>query len=54
MVRTEIYLTTRQKNILRALGKRKGVSIASLIRLAIDLYIEQLEKEAARGSDETV
>lgn len=46
MIRTEIYLTARQKNILKALGKRRGVSIAALVRLAIDLYIELLEKEA--------
>jgi len=49
MIRTEVYLTTRQKNILRALSKRKNKSIAGLIRLAIDLYIELLEKESSNA-----
>lgn len=45
MIRTEIYLTTRQRNILRVRGKLKGLSMAHLIRIAIDLYIELLERE---------
>jgi len=45
MIRTEVYLTTRQRNILKIRGKLKGFSMAHFIRIAIDLYIELLEKE---------
>lgn len=45
MKRTEVYLTTRQRNILKIRGKLKGFSMAHLVRTAIDLYIEQLGKE---------
>jgi hypothetical protein len=48
--RTEVYLTTRQRNILTILAKKKNVSMAHLIRLSIDLYIEQLEKESKNGN----
>lgn len=45
MKRTDIYLTTRQRNILKVRSKLKGFSMAHLVRTAIDLYIEQLGKE---------
>lgn len=45
MIRTEVYLTTRQRNILKIRARLKDLSMAHLIRVAIDLYIESLEKE---------
>jgi len=36
MVRTQIQLTERQSRRLRALAKRQGVSMAELIRRAVD------------------
>ncbi len=46
MIRTDIYLTNRQRNILKVRSKLKGFSMAHLVRTAIDLYIEQLEVES--------
>lgn len=45
MIRTDIYLTNRQRNILKVRSKLKGFSMAHLVRTAIDLYIEQIGKE---------
>ena len=36
MVRTQIQLTERQSRRLQTLAKRKGVSVAELIRRAVD------------------
>ena len=36
MVRTQIQLTERQSRRLKALAKRQGVSVAELIRRAVD------------------
>lgn len=36
MVRTQIQLTERQSRRLKALAKRKGTSVAELIRRAVD------------------
>lgn len=42
-IRTEIYLTKRQRNTLQALAKREGISMAEQVRRAVDAYL--LEKE---------
>jgi Ribbon-helix-helix protein, copG family len=36
MVRTQIQLTERQSKRLKALAKRRGVSVAEIIRRAVD------------------
>lgn len=53
MQRTEIYLTTRQRNILRIIAKKRNVSMAHLIRVSIDLWIEQVEKEMKNGNNKS-
>jgi predicted DNA-binding protein len=45
MQRTNIYLTENQMKRLKALSKKKGVSVAELIRRVLD---EWLEKEGGR------
>lgn len=41
MVRTQIYLTERQKDELAAIAKTVGKKQSELIREAVDLLIEQ-------------
>jgi len=41
MVRTQIYLTERQRNELRAIAKTAGKKQSELIRVAVDRLIEQ-------------
>lgn len=40
MRRTNVYLDERQIDLLRLLGERRGESVASLVREAIDAYLE--------------
>jgi len=44
MQRTNIYLTGNQKKQLQALSKKKGVSVAELIRRVLDQWLENEEK----------
>jgi len=39
-LRTQIYLTERQRAELDAIGRREGKPLAELIRLAVDEYLE--------------
>ncbi len=48
MVRTQIQLTERQALRLRQLAQRRGVSIAALIREAVDLYAGDDDFEARK------
>ena len=41
MVRTQIYLTDRQRNELAAIGKTAGKKQSELIREAVDRLIDQ-------------
>ena len=41
MVRTQIYLTDRQRNELAAIGKTPGKKQSELIREAVDRLIDQ-------------
>ncbi len=47
MVRTQIQLTERQSRRLKALAKRQGISVAELIRRAVDRA-----SDAALAADE--
>ena len=42
MVRTQIYLTERQRNELAAIAKIAGKKQSELIRMAIDRLIDQM------------
>lgn len=43
MVRTQIQLTETQAKILHEMSKKKGISVAELIRLSVDSYLENKE-----------
>lgn len=47
MQRTNIYLDDRQVSLLRQLGTQRGEPVASLIRAAVD---EWLERQGARAA----
>lgn len=47
--RTNIYLDERQDALLRALSERRDVSVAALVRAAVD---EWLERQGARAVDD--
>jgi hypothetical protein len=42
--RTQIYLTTQQRRLLDALRRARGLSLAALIRDAIDAYLAAPER----------
>ena len=44
-VRTNIYLTDKQKALLERLSERTGAPVAELIRRAIDSYLTMRKKE---------
>jgi hypothetical protein len=44
MQRTNIYLTGNQVKQFKALSKKKGVSVAELIRRVLDQWLENEEK----------
>ena len=43
MIRTQIQLTERQTQCLKALAKERGVSMAKLIRQSVDALLESPE-----------
>ncbi|MBW1976281.1 MAG: ribbon-helix-helix protein, CopG family [Deltaproteobacteria bacterium] len=44
MVRTQVYLTERQRNELAAIAKMEGKKQSEIIREAIDLFIDQASR----------
>lgn len=44
MIRTNHHLTRQQVQALQALAKKTGLSVAELVRRAIDLYLAQQGK----------
>jgi metal-responsive CopG/Arc/MetJ family transcriptional regulator len=44
MVRTQIYLTEKERASLAKLSKEKGKKQSELIREAIDLYLEKMQQ----------
>lgn len=48
-ITTQIMLTPRQRKILFAWAKRDGVSLAELVRQAIDEMIEREQRKAEKG-----
>lgn len=47
-IRTNIYLTDKQREALKALALIKGIKPAQLTRLAISEYIERQTREGKR------
>jgi len=45
MDRTNVFLTKEQKEVLKKLAEKKNVSMADLIRRAIDEYLKKEEKK---------
>lgn len=51
MVRTQVILTPEEHNVLRHLSKEKDVSIASLVREAVEkAYIKKVDYQERLGS----
>jgi len=44
-IRTNIYLTDKQKALLEKLSARTGAPVAELVRRAIDAYLVSRKKE---------
>ena len=42
MVRQQLYLTDRQKDVLSEIAKEKDVKLAELIRRILDEYIDKI------------
>ena len=45
MVRTQVYLTERERDALAAIGKAEGKKQSELIREAIDHFIDESSRE---------
>lgn len=41
MERTNIYLSTQQKKALKALAKKTGLTVAELVRRAVDILLKE-------------
>ncbi|MGQ9779366.1 MAG: ribbon-helix-helix domain-containing protein [Bacillota bacterium] len=52
MARKQIYLDPTSNERLKKLAKKRGVSEASLIREAVDAYLEKAEEAAAEPGKE--
>jgi predicted DNA-binding protein len=44
-IRTNVYLTKKQKRLLEELSAKTGASLAELVRRAIDNYLKLRKKE---------
>jgi predicted DNA-binding protein len=51
--RTQVYLTDQQRRRLDDRGRREGVTLAHLIREAVDSYLSEDELSADDALDET-
>ena len=52
MVKTDIYISNRQKSILSQFSKENDISFAELIRRALDEYIERrIEKDVRNAKN---
>ena len=48
MERTQIYLTEKERKALRSLARRLGRSQSSIIREAVDTYVERYSETGRR------
>jgi predicted DNA-binding protein len=44
-IRMNIYLTSKQKDVLEKLSDRTGAPVAELVRRAVDAYVKTRKKE---------
>jgi Ribbon-helix-helix domain len=51
MIRTQVYLTNKERQELLLLSKELGLQQSSIIREAIDLYIENKRLEKRKKSN---
>lgn len=51
--RTQIYLTSAQRDQLDALGHREGKALAELVREAVDAYLAHVEPDCEPALDAT-
>jgi predicted DNA-binding protein len=54
MVRTQIYLTKKERDSLTALAKATGKRQSELIREAVDLLIEQSDSQRRKAALERI
>ncbi|MDW5598049.1 ribbon-helix-helix domain-containing protein [Conexibacter stalactiti] len=52
-VRTQIYLTTEQRERLDEVGRREGKPLAELVRAAVDDYLAHAAPDAQSALDAT-
>lgn len=45
MIRTQVQFTTKQMRDLRAMARRRGLSVAALVRQAVDGLLESQEED---------
>lgn len=50
MIRTNIYLEVRQRNILKTKAILKGIKMAELVRKIIDNYLEEESRNDGSNS----
>ncbi|MGI8758328.1 MAG: ribbon-helix-helix domain-containing protein [Acidimicrobiales bacterium] len=52
-VRTQIYLTTEQRQRLDDLGRRQGMKLAELIRQAVDQFLAEEDPDPVSALEAT-
>lgn len=50
MIRTNVHLTERQLKALRVISERTGLSVAEIIRRAVDAMLERGKKERGKNA----
>ena len=48
--RTQVYLTTEQRERIEALRARDGRSLAEVVRDALDAYLDQMQRKMRNGA----